>query len=68
MKPLKLWCVVNNNHPARVEPYQIWTTLSYYKKDSIKKFIEGSGQSWNHWYSKYNFRCVKVEVTIKEIK
>lgn len=61
----KMWCVLTHCHPATGTSIFIESTLSYYKKDSIKKFTEGSGNTWNYWKRKFNYRCEKVTVTIE---
>lgn len=67
MKPLKLWCCVGYGFKS---PYHHYDTLSYRRRDSIKKlmqFSSGKTSEWKFWKSR-GWRCVKVEVTIKEIK
>lgn len=45
-----------NNSPG-------WETVSFNKKDAIKKWIEGSGHPWSYWRRKYGHRCYKVQIT-----
>lgn len=42
------------------------TTLRYYRKESIKAFLEGSRLTWNEC-KRMGWKCVKVEVTIEAI-
>lgn len=61
------WVVVNTNHHATGKTYVCMETMSYTKRDAIKKFVEGSPHSWRYWYTKYNFRCVKATETIETL-
>tara|TARA_R100000781_G_C4081320_1_gene127844 strand:+ start:879 stop:1085 length:207 start_codon:yes stop_codon:yes gene_type:complete len=61
----KGWVIVNFDHPNNPGVKRIYPeTFGYTRKDSIAKFINGSGSTWRYWYRKYNFRAMKCEMTI----
>jgi hypothetical protein len=60
----KGWVVINNDHPAGLEPYIVSSTFACTRKKSISLFIDRSNASWRYWRSKYNFQCVKAESCI----
>jgi hypothetical protein len=65
-KNRKGWVIVNENHPNNPRSKNTLSeTFAYTRKDSIAKFVSGSGSDWRYWYRKYNFRAVKAEMTIR---
>lgn len=64
----QMWCVLTRNHPTTKSGHICQSTLSYLKKDAIKKFIDGSGKDWRYWKRKFNFTCERVSVKIETIK
>ena len=62
-----MWCVLTEAHGRTGRPYMVDSTLDFYKKGSIKKFVEGSGAKWEYWKRKFNFQCRKVTVTITTV-
>lgn len=63
----KGWVVVNENHPSGANPYVVTSTFSETRKEAIKNFVTGSGESWKYWYRKYNFKCVKAKSTVETL-
>lgn len=59
------WVVFNISHPSTGNKYIVGSTFSFTRSGSIKKFIEGSGNSWKYWKDKYNFRCERATQTIE---
>lgn len=63
----KGWIIISINRPDNndlIFPHTFQPT----KKECIKKFIGGSNQNWNHWKTKFNYRCVKASQILKQIK
>lgn len=60
-----MWCCVGTNFKGGY--YFDWSTLSYTRTTSIKKLCKGEAWNWQKWKRK-GWKCVKVEVTITEIK
>lgn len=58
----KQWCCVN----YRTRNMYV-DSIAFTRKDSIKLFIKGAHEPWPNW-QKWGWRCVKVLVTIEEIK
>lgn len=58
------WVVINIGHPRTGTKYIVGETFSTYRKNAIKKFIDGSCNTWKYWKEKYNFRVVKSKQTI----
>lgn len=58
------WVVINIGHPRTGNKYIVNDTFSEKRTNAIKKFIEGSGNDWSYWKSKYNFRVVRADITI----
>jgi hypothetical protein len=58
-----LWCCVGFKFTS---PCYDWSSLSYKRTDSIKKFITGSSWNWIKWKSK-GWKCIKVSVEIKPL-
>jgi hypothetical protein len=48
----------------KLPEYIVGETFSTYRKNAIKKFIDGSCNTWKYWKEKYNFRVVKSKQTI----
>lgn len=61
------WVVENQNHPNTQSKYIVTSSFRQTRSESIKAFIDGSGQSWRYWQRKYNFRCVKASCVISTI-
>ncbi len=66
-RQLKMWCVLTEKHGKTGRPYIVESTLSFYKSESIKKFVSGSSHNWPYWKRKFNFQCKRVTVTITTI-
>lgn len=61
-KPMKkCWVVVFANR--NVAPWSI----SYLKRDSIRKFLEGTSRAWSDCFSD-GTRCIKVDISFQEIE
>ena len=61
----KGWVIINENHPNNPKSKLIYSnTFAYTRKDSIAKFVGGTGVNWSYYYHKYNFRAVKAEIII----
>lgn len=58
------WVVINIGHSRTGNKYIVNDTFSINRSESIKKFIAGSGNDWNYWKKKYNFRVVRSDTTI----
>ena len=54
------WVVFNIHHPNTGTKYIVGGTFSFTRSGAIKKFIEGSGNTWKYWKDKYNFRCERA--------
>lgn len=61
------WVIANNNHPNGGNMGIFSQSFRYTRKECIRDFIEGSGSTWKHWRTKFNFICVKASSKI-EIK
>ena len=46
----KGWIIANENHPSTGRKFLLHDTFAYTRKQSIAKFIEGSGSDWRYWY------------------
>lgn len=57
-----MWVVLNDAKQPCMN------TLKYYRRDSIKSFNNTWVRQFSYWRKSRGFRCVKVEVTIKEVK
>lgn len=60
----KGWVVVSEKHPESGEIYLAEHTFRLTRSGSIQYFIEGTNKSWRWWKRKYNYKCVKAEITI----
>ena len=49
-------CVKTGSHPEL-------STLSVYKRDSIKKMLDGLTVDWN-WLKRRGWKCIRVEVSM----
>lgn len=61
------WVVENQNHPTAQSKYIVPSSFRTTRAESIKAFVEGSGNSWRYWKRNYNFRCVKASCVISTI-
>ena len=61
------WVVENQNHPNTQSKYIVPSSFRQTRSESIKAFIDGSGQSWRYWQRKYNFHYVKASCVISTI-
>jgi len=61
----KMWCVYFEDENANREYW--WSTISYYRKDSIRHFLANSNISWKEARSKYGYGVQKVLITIEPI-
>lgn len=62
------WLIINENHPNNPGKKMIYSeTFRLLRKECIDAFIFGTSGSWNYWRKKYNFKCVKAQVTIKTL-
>lgn len=63
----KLWCCVRPDHNNK--NWFDWSSLAYKRAGSIKKCVGDISYGWD-WkkYKKHGWRCVKVEITLTEIK
>lgn len=43
-------------------------TISFLKKTSIRKMLEGTSLSWREFKIKYGYTCRKCEIIVKEYK
>ena len=59
------YVIINIGHPNTGTAFMNVDSFRARKKDAIKYFIEGSGNTWKYWRERYNFRCVKAEMIIK---
>ncbi len=57
-----MWCIKNQS--GYISP----SSAHFYKRDAIREWIKGSGESWEYWRDKFGNKAVKVLVTIKEIE
>lgn len=57
-----MWAIRRGNGPLQL------STIKVYKKNCIAEWVKDSGANWTYWKRKFGFQCVKVEVTIKEVK
>jgi hypothetical protein len=60
----KGYVIVSNNHPSGSEDRIFTHTFRELKRDAILHFIYNSGEDWKFWKTKWNFNCVKAEITI----
>jgi len=58
------WVVINIGHPANGQKFIDRESFAFTKNGCIKNFIKGSGETWEYWRRKYNFRCVRATMTI----
>lgn len=58
------WVVINIGHPRTGNSFIVSDTFSRTRTLAIKNFVNGSGDSWEYWRKKYNFRVVKSKQTI----
>lgn len=58
------WVVINIGHPRTGDKYIVTYTFSYKRSEAIKMFISGSGNDWNYWKKKFNFRVVRADTTV----
>lgn len=59
------WVIYNPKHPGNGR--EMWFPESFRRtrNEAIKDFIKGSGNTWNYWKVKMNFKCKKAESIIK---
>ena len=61
------WVIENQNHPNTNTKYIVASTFRPTRKQAIKAFVEGSGQTWRYWREAYNFRAVRAYCVISTI-
>jgi hypothetical protein len=62
----KMWCCIQDRPDG--DRYR-HDTLSYQKKTSIEKLMDGATLlNWKKCRRSHGWRCVKVELIIKEVK
>lgn len=61
---LEMWCCVGTGF--KCGNYYDTSTLSYLRKWSIEKLVEGGYWPWRKWKSK-GWKCVRVTVSINEL-
>jgi len=59
------WVIHNPKHPANEKAMFFPESFRVTRKEAIQDFIKGSGNPWEYWRKKMNFRCVKAESTVK---
>lgn len=61
----QLWCCIGTNFK---NTYYDWYTLSYTRRDSIKKAVgETKNMDWK-WHKKKGWKCIKVTVEITPLQ
>lgn len=61
MKPIysqTMWVCTHPTNGSLID------TLTFMRRESIKKLIDGTTHSWKYWRTKYGFRCIKVRVEL----
>lgn len=58
------WAIVSINHPRTNSSYIVPYSFRERKREAIRDFIEGSGNSWKYWKKHFNFRAVRATETI----
>lgn len=63
VKPIKsMWVCIN----SLGDP--IHDTITYYRKKSIEKLIDGTQNTWDYCKSEYGFKCVHVNINFTIFK
>ena len=60
----KGWVIINIGQPSNGSSYICSYTFQSKRTEAIKSFIKDSGNNWEYWKRKYNFRCVKADIVI----
>lgn len=59
------WCCINKSRNGKPSFRQ--DTLSYTRKESIKKLIGEGTLTWRQCKEKYGWKCVKITMTLEII-
>lgn len=58
------WVVLTYNHGITHRKFMVPSTFARTRSESIKNFVDGSGEKWKYWYKNFNYRCVKAQCVI----
>ncbi len=59
------YVIINSDLPTDDERRIVIDSFRYSEEDAKTAFIHETGLPWKYFHDKWNFRCVKAEVTIK---